>query len=48
MSRETPEKTMLNHGTPIVLWPNEVLTFSIATLFGIEIEMLQIFAQRMI
>ena len=33
---------MLNHGTPIVL------TFSIATLFGIEIEMLQIFAQRMI
>ena len=39
---------MLNHGTPIVLWPNEVLTFSIATLFGIKIEMLQIFAQRMI
>ena len=23
---------MLNHGTPIVLWPNEVLTFSIADI----------------
>ena len=34
---------MPNHGTPIVLWPDEVLTFSIATiLFGIEIEILQI------
>ena len=39
---------MPNHGAPIVLWPNEVLTFSIATFFGTEIEMLQIFAQRMI
>ena len=39
-SRGTPEKTIPNHGTA------EVLTFSIATLFGIEIEMLQIFAQR--
>ena len=26
--------------SPIVLWPNEVLTFSIATLFVIEMEML--------
>ena len=39
---------MLNHGTPIVLWLNEVLSFTTATLFGIKIEMLQIFAQRMI
>ena len=48
LGHETPEKTMPNHGTPIVLWPNEVLTFSISTFYGIEIEMLQIFAQRMI
>ena len=39
---------MTNHGTPIVLWPNEVITFSIATLFGIEIEMLQLFVQGII
>ena len=34
--------------SPIVLCPNEVLIFSIATFFGIEIEMVQIFAQRII
>ena len=33
---------------PIVLWPNEVLAYLITTLFDIEIEMVQIFAQRMI
>ena len=47
-SRETLEKTMPNHGAPIALWPKEVLTFSIATLFGIEIKMLHSFVQRMI